>query len=73
MENIIGLIYTKDYNSSFFAKEIQLPIHVVDFTNILSNIYKAKKDNKLNFIKKITKNPSFLKVLKLLKIDPQDL
>ena len=41
IENIIGLIITKDYNSAFFAKEINLPIHVADFANILSNILKA--------------------------------
>jgi len=41
IENIIGLIITKDYNSAFFAKEIKLPIHVADFANILSNILKA--------------------------------
>jgi len=42
IENFIGLIFTKDYNTSFFSKELNIPVSTLDFTITLSNLIIAK-------------------------------
>ena len=73
IENTIGLLFTKDYNSAFFAKELVLPIALIDFTNILSKIKKSQiiiERNKI--INQVIKHPSCPGALKKFKINPID-
>ena len=69
IESVIGLIYTKQFNTSFFTKELGLQAHVVDFIQILGKLKVAKKQERAALYESLPKNQSCLKALKELKID----
>jgi hypothetical protein len=64
IESFVDLVYTKNFNTTFFSKELSIQGHVIDFISMLGVLKTGTKEEREDLYVQIPKNQSYLKALK---------